>query len=122
MRHGPKILDHEVFLNTNIAFLSKFRKADGTIIIETSDITAIQFLAYGINDDMATASPTLTRTLLANSNDFAVDNTNKQISFNIVADSLTIGDHKYQIVITKNSWNEPKAIYAGKIKKHAYVN
>ena len=121
MRHGPKILPHEVFLNTNIAFVSKFKKADGTIIIETNDITAIQFYAYGINDDMATATPTLSRTL-ANIGDFTIDNTEKQIVFNIVADSLEIGEHKYQIIITKTSWSEPRAIYAGKIKKHSYVN
>lgn len=122
MVHGPKIINHDVFIGTNISFLAKFKKSDDTIIIETNDITAIQFLAYGANDNMATATPLLTRTLLANSSDFTIDNTNKQIVFDIVFDSQPIGFYVYQIIITKTSWSEPKAIYAGKIKKHANAN
>lgn len=122
MRHGARRLSHDVFLNANLAFVSKLKKTDGTIVIETSDITAIQVKVYNQYDDMATATATLQRNMASNPTDFAIDNTNKQIAFDIVIDALPLGNYIYQIIITKNAWTEPKAIYVGKILKHSDVN
>ncbi len=118
MIHGGKILNHDVFLNTNLSFIANCKKSDGTVIIETNDITEIELKIWTYLVDISTETPTLVINKTNQSNQFIVNNTEKQILFDCVVDALPIGKYQYTISLTKTSWTESKNIYRGTIDKN----
>lgn len=121
MEHAAKILNHNVFLSNNISFVAYCQKSDGTIVIETNDITNVEIKVWAETADIASATPLLTKNKTGQPAQFVVDNTNKLIVFDVVIDELPIGDYQYTISVTKTSWSETKIIYRGKINKHSKV-